>query len=85
MAIDALCAGAALLVMVMFRDIEFRWQMALRAKLALLAERQTVRLMAIGTGDAGMIHAALDERTIFKHLAVDLPIGMIEPRLKQRG
>ena len=86
MAIDALCAGAALLVMVMFRDIEFRWQMALRAKpIALLAERQTVRLMAIGTGDAGMIHAALDERAIFEHFTVDLPIGMIEAGLEQSG
>jgi hypothetical protein len=85
-AIDALCAGAALLVMMMLRDIEFRRQMALRAEpIALLAERQTVRLMAIGAGDSGMIHAALDERAIFEHLAVDLPIGMIEAGLKQRG
>ena len=86
MAIDALCAGAALRVMMMFRDIEFRRQMALRAEpIALRAERQTVRLMAIGAGDAGMIHAALDERAIFEHFAVDLPIGMIEAGLKQRG
>jgi hypothetical protein len=28
MAIDALCTGTALLVMMMFRNIEFRWQMA---------------------------------------------------------
>jgi hypothetical protein len=78
MAIDALRTGAALRVMMVFRDIEFRWQMALRAEpIALLAERQTVRLMTIGTGDTGMIHAALDERAIFEHLAVDLPIGMI--------
>jgi hypothetical protein len=32
-----------------------------------------------------MIHAALDERAIFEHFAVDLPIGMIEAGLKQRG
>ena len=85
-AIDALGTGAALRVMMMLRDIEFRRQMALRAEpIALRAERQTVRLMAIGAGDAGMIHAALDERAIFEHLAVDLPIGMIEIGLKQRG
>ena len=85
-AIDALCADAALLVMMMLRDIEFRRQMALRAEpIALLAERQTVRLMAIGAGDSGMIHAALDERAIFERLAVDLPIDMIEAGLEQRG
>ena len=86
MAIDALRAGAALLMMMMFHDIEFRRQMALRAEpIALLAERQTVRLMAIGAGDAGMIHAALDERAIFEHFAIDLPIGMIEAGLEQCG
>ena len=86
MAIDALCSGAAWLVMMMFRDIEFRRQVALRAEpIALLAERQTVRLMAIGAGDAGMIHAALDERAIFEHFAIDLPIGMIEAGLDQCG
>jgi hypothetical protein len=85
-AIDALGAGAALLVMKMFHDIEFRRQMALRAEpIALLTERQTVRLMAIGAGDAGMIHATLDERAIFEHLAVDLTIGMIETGIKQGG
>ena len=86
MAIDALRAGAALRVMMMFRDIEFRRQMALRAEtIALLAERQTVRLMAIGTGDADVIHPALDERAIFEHLAIDLPIRMIEAGLEQCG
>ena len=85
-AIDALGAGAAWLMMMMFRDIEFRRQMALRAEpIALRAERQTVRLVAIGAGDAGMIHAALDERAIFEHFAVDLPIGMIEAGLEQGG
>ena len=48
-AIDALGAGAALLMMRMLRDIEFGRKMALRAEpIALLAQRQTVRLMAIG-------------------------------------
>ena len=83
-AIDALRTGAALRVMMMLRDIEFCRQMALRAEpIALRAERQTMRLMAIGAGDAGLIHAALDERTIFEHFAIDLPIGMIEAGLKQ--
>ena len=86
MAIDALRASAALRVMMMFRDIEFRWQMALRTEpIALLAESQTVRLVAIRAGDAGMIHATLDERAIFEHFAVDLPIGMIEAGIEQRG
>ena len=85
-AIDALRAGAARLVMMMFLDIEFRRQMALRAEpIALRAERQTVRLMAIGAGDASMIHATLDERAVFEHFAVDLPVGMIEAGLKQSG
>jgi hypothetical protein len=62
MTIDALRAGAAGLVMMMFPGIEFRRQVALRAEpIALFAERQTVRLMAIRAGDAGVIHAALHE------------------------
>jgi two-component system sensor histidine kinase and response regulator WspE len=44
-----------------------------------------MRLMAIGAGDASVIHAALDERAIFEHFAVDLPIGMIEAGLEQCG
>src|SRR5208283_5027978 len=85
-AINTLRTGAALRVMIMFRDIEFRRQMALRTEpIALRAERQTMRLMAIGAGDAGMIHAALHERAIFEHLAIDLTIGVIEAGLKQRG
>jgi hypothetical protein len=73
-------------MMMMFRDIEFRRQMALRTEpIALLAERQTMRLMAIGAGDAGMIHAALDERTIFEDFAIDLPIGLIEAGFDQCG
>jgi hypothetical protein len=84
-AIDALGTGAALLMMRMLRDIEFGRKMALRTEpIALLAQRQTVRLMAIGAADPGLIHAALNEGTIFEHLTVDLAIGMIEPRLKQR-
>ena len=68
----------------MLRDIEFRRQMALRAEpIALLAQCQTVRLMAIGAGDTGMIHAALNEGTIFEHFAIDLTIGMIEARFEQ--
>ena len=48
MAIDALRASATLLVMMMFRGIEFRRQVALRAEpIALLAERQTVRLASV--------------------------------------
>jgi hypothetical protein len=85
-AVDALRARAALPVMMVLHGIEFRRHMALRAeRIALRAERQTVRLMAIGAGDAGMIHSALDERPIFEHLAVDLPIGTIEAGHKQRG
>ena len=78
MAVDTLCSGASWLVMMMVHDIEFRRQVALRAEsIALLAERQAVRLVAIGTDDAGMIHAALDERAIFEHFTIDLPIGII--------
>jgi hypothetical protein len=50
-----------------------RGQMALRTEpIALRAERQTVRLVAIGAGDSGMIHATLNERAIFEHLATRL-------------
>ncbi len=85
MAVDALRARAARLVMGVGGDVELGWQMALRAKrIAFGPQGEAMRLMAVRAGDAGMMHAALQERAIFEHLAVDLPVGMIEAGLQQR-
>ena len=73
-----------MLVMMMFRDIEFRRQMALRAEpIALLAERQTVWLMTIGAGDAGSMHTALQDGAVIIDLIALLAVRMIEVRSEQ--
>jgi hypothetical protein len=83
MAADALGAGAANLVMVVLGHIEFCRHMALAAQcVALGAQFQAVRVVAIGAGDACVIHAALHKRAVFVNLAVDLPVGVIEPCLQ---
>jgi len=59
-AVHALCSGAAQLVMVMLTHIEFCRQMALGAKrIPLGAQLRAVRVVTIGAGDSGMMHAAL--------------------------
>ena len=44
-----------------------------------------MRLMAVGTGDAGAIHPALHERSVFVDLTIDLAVRMIQPGFKQGG
>jgi hypothetical protein len=44
-----------------------------------------MRFMAVGTGDAGVEHPALHERTVFKHLAVDLSVGLVKARFEHGG
>ena len=52
-AVDALRAGAARLVVVMLGDVELRRHVALRAqRVALGAQRQAVRIVAVRAGDA---------------------------------
>jgi hypothetical protein len=41
--------------------------------------------VAVRTGDAGGVHAALQKRGISVNLIVLLPVGVIEARLEQRG
>ncbi len=85
-AVDTLGAGAAGLVVDMGRHVELRRQMALGAqRVALGAQLQAVRLVAVGAGDTCGVHAALQERAIFEDLAVDLSVRVIEARLQIRG
>ena len=39
--------------------------------------------MAVGTDDAGLVHGALKKGIILEHLAVDLPVRVIKPRLQE--
>src|SRR2546427_12844776 len=86
MAVDALRAGTAGSVMVMLSDVEFWRHVALSAQpIAIGAQLESVRVMAIGTDNACVMHTALHERAVFEHLAVDLPVGMIQPGLEEAG
>ena len=85
MAVDALRAGAAGLVMMMRRHVEFFRQMALRAeRIALGPQLRAVRVMTVRAGDPGGMHAALQERAVFVDLAVDLPVSVIKAGFEQR-
>ena len=60
-------------------------QVALAADgVALGAQLQAVRLVAVGAGHAGRVHPALQERAVDEHLAVDLAVGVVEGRVEQR-
>jgi hypothetical protein len=84
-AVDALRGGAARLVVMVLGRVEFRGHVALGAqRIAAGAQLRAARVVAIGAGDPGVRHAALQERAVFVDLAVDLPVGVIEARLKQR-
>jgi hypothetical protein len=41
-------------------------------------ETKAVGVMAVGTGNSGLVHATLDERTMDIYLVLDLTIGVIE-------
>ena len=61
-------------------------QMALAAdRVALGAQLQAVRLVAVGAGHPGRVHPALQERAVVEDLAVDLAVGVVEARVEQRG
>ena len=44
-----------------------------------------MRLVAVGAGDAGRVHPALQERAVDEHLAVDLAVSVVQRRVEQRG
>ena len=84
-AVDALGAGAARLVVMVLRHVEFCRHVALTAqRVAVRMQLGAMRVVAIGAGDARVIHAALQERAVFVDFAVDLPVGVIKARLEQR-
>src|SRR6266566_5854016 len=59
--------------------------MALRTEaIALGQQLRAVRVVTVRAGDAGGMHAALQERAVLVDLAVDLSVGVIETRLEQR-
>jgi hypothetical protein len=79
MAADALRAGAAGLVVMVLRLVEFSRHVALRTEsIALGAQLGAMRVVTVGAGDPGGMHAALHERAVFVDLAVDPPVGVIE-------
>ncbi|MNS90355.1 hypothetical protein D3C72_1244050 [compost metagenome] len=90
MTIDALRAGRTRrVVMVLGTVVVLRLQAGetrrWRLGVALLTEAVAfdldlggVRIVAIGTGHPCGVHFALGERAIDVHLALDLPIGMVE-------
>ena len=82
---DALRAGAAGRVVMVLDVSNFagRWHCAQRALPSARRSRR-VRVVAVGAGDAGAVHAALQERAVFEHLAVDLAVGVIKAGLEQR-
>ena len=83
MAVDALRAGAAGRMMMMRSDVELFRQVALGAQsIALGTQLCGVRFMTVRAGDPGGMHAALQERAVFVHLAVDLPVGVIMTRYR---
>ena len=85
-AVGAEGAGRAGLVMRMGGDIELRRLMALQADpVAGRPQARAVRLVAIGAGDAGMVHPALQERAVFIDLVADLAVGEIESGVEQRN
>src|ERR1019366_6492228 len=65
-------------------DVEFFRQMALGTQgVAFGAQLCGMRLMTVGTDDAGLMHGALKEGVVLEHLAVDLAVRMIKPRLQE--
>lgn len=82
--VDALRAGAAGRGMMVLRHVEFGGHVTLGAKrIAVGPQLGTVRIVAIGAGDPGVMHAALQERAVLIDLAVYLPVGVIKAALEQ--
>ena len=66
-------------------DVEFFRRMALQADaVAVRAQLKAVRIVAVAAGDAGMEHAALQERAVFIDLVTDLTVGKIQIVVEQR-
>jgi hypothetical protein len=73
-------------MMMMTGRIEDSRCVALRADgIALGTQHSGVRIVAIGAGDTGGVHAALDEGAPGVHLVALLPVGVIEAGLQQGG
>src|SRR5262249_30512889 len=53
--------------------------------IAFFAQARAVRLVAVAAGDPFVIHPALQEGAVLVHLAADLPVGLVEVGLEQRG
>ena len=59
--------------------------MALQAKVvAFGSELEAVRFMAVTASYTGAEHPALDERAVFVHFVLDLPVGEVEVFVQQR-
>ena len=53
--------------------------------IALPLKFRLIRGMTIAAGHTGMVHFALDERTVDKYLIQDLTISIVKPLVQQRG
>ena len=83
MAVNACGVGAGMATV--FDCGKLRWQVALRADIAWrtsCSQGARVRVVAIATGHPGLIHAALDERTIDIDLVLYLAVGEIQVLIK---
>ncbi len=79
-----LSTGGTHRVMMMLRRVVAAGLVALGAdRIAFGAQLSAVRVVAIAASDALVVHAALQERTVFEDLALDLPIDEIQRRIQQ--
>ena len=79
-------AGAARLVVMVLRHVEFFGQVALCAqRVALGTQLGAVRVVAVRAGDPRSIHPALQKRAVFVDLTVDLPVGVKRPGSRSAG
>ena len=82
-AAHALRGGRALLVPVMRGSIKGLRDVTLGTGEVAPGRFQGVRVVAIGAGDAGRVHLALQERAVFVDLVLDLSVSLIELRFQE--
>src|SRR5271169_544029 len=70
----------------MLRGGELLWEVAARANGVRIGRptAQAVGVVAVPAGDASVVHAALEKRSVFVNLVLLLPVGEVEPLLEER-
>ena len=83
-AIGTLGTGAVSTVVVVSRYIVGGGLMALRAyRVTIRSQLRRVRVVAIAADNTGLLHLALDKRTVNVNLIEDLPVRVVHRLLKQ--